>query len=90
MALTDYLWGDFNRLTSLDIGQVQIEVLIKKYATVFKEGLGTMDNFKAILAVQPDAKSKFHKPGQYLLQLENCWKGIGQIGTGRCAKKSEF
>ena len=49
-------------LTSLDIGQVQIEALIKKYAAVFKEGLGTMNDFKAILAVQPDANSKFHKP----------------------------
>ena len=43
-----------------------------------------MNDFKAIISVQSDANPKFHKPRSIP------FKGIGQTGTGRCAKRVNF
>ena len=39
-----------------------VDSLLQKYAEVLKDGLGTLESFKASLHVKPEAQPKFHKP----------------------------
>ena len=46
----------------LQQGKVQLSNLLKKYDSVFKDGLGTMHHFKANLRVKAGTQPVFHRP----------------------------
>ena len=49
-------------IATLDHGQARLEVVLKRYEEVFRDGLGTLHPFKALLAVRAGSKPVFCKP----------------------------
>ncbi len=64
----------------LDQNKVQVDNLLKKYKSVFQQGLGTMHHFKARLRVKTEANPIFRRPRSVLFAIrEDIGKGLDRL-----------
>ena len=73
---------------------VPLQTLLQQHSSVFEEGLGTLNGFKAKIHVQPDTQPRFHRarsvPYALREKVEDELKRLQEEGTLEPVEMAEW